>query len=308
MIYEKVRILTNNLGMPKKSSPSANGELMYKCPFCYSGNEKYKMGVNINKDAAHCWICEWKGSVIYLLKAINASSTHIETYAKFSGRRLNNIPKEKPDGEGVKLPKGYTPIFAMPEGQIKSWVTAHLNKERNLTDADIIRYGIGYCDGRIVIPSKDTNASVNYYVARSFIPSHMKPKYRHPSVPKSDIIFNDLFIDWDSKITLVEGVYDALVTTNAIPLLGKTLSNALLSKIIREKPEVVLLLDGDKEGRQASRQITKQFGQYGVVVRVAKLGGNKDPSEAGRDSVRIAQLNAKSPSFIGHIREMLHGK
>ena len=35
-------------------------------------------------------------------------------------------------------------------------------------------------------------------------------------------MFNELFIDWNSDLVLVEGVFDALVAGNAVPILGST--------------------------------------------------------------------------------------
>ena len=48
-------------------------------------------------------------------------------------------------------------------------------------------------------------------------------KYLNPPADR-DIIFNELYIDWDSDIILVEGAFDAIKAgPNSIPLLGSTL-------------------------------------------------------------------------------------
>ena len=71
-------------------------------------------------------------------------------------------------------------------------------KNRGITNKDIIKYNIGYCEdgeyrNRIIIPSYDSNGNLNYFVGRDFYDS--KLKYKNPKVSK-DIIGFDLFINW----------------------------------------------------------------------------------------------------------------
>ena len=84
---------------------------------------------------------------------------------------------------------------------------------RGVTKADILRWKIGFCfDGeyrnRIIIPSFDEDGDCSYFIARSYTGDSYK--YKNPRASK-DIVFNDLFIDWNKDLVLVEGVFDALV-------------------------------------------------------------------------------------------------
>lgn len=55
-------------------------------------------------------------------------------------------------------------------------------------------------------------------------------KYKNPPAPKDTVIF-DLYINWNMPVILCEGVFDAIaIKRNAIPLLGKTVQDALLQK------------------------------------------------------------------------------
>ena len=48
----------------------------------------------------------------------------------------------------------------------------------------------------------------------------------------------NLYLDWDKDITIVEGVFDAIVAGNAIPLLGSTLrENSYIFQKIVDKCE-----------------------------------------------------------------------
>ena len=72
---------------------------------------------------------------------------------------------------------------------------------RGVTKNEIARWKIGYCDegdfaGRIIIPSSDMQGDVNYFVARSY--DREWPRYLNPQNVDKNIIFNELFLDFDS--------------------------------------------------------------------------------------------------------------
>ncbi|NQX84287.1 MAG: hypothetical protein HRS57_03760, partial [Mycoplasmataceae bacterium] len=120
---------------------------------------------------------------------------------------------------------------------IKKHALDYLQK-RNVTEQDILKYNIGYCDSgmysnRIIIPSYDVDGKLNFFVGRDFYNSKMK--YRNSPTTK-DIIGFDLFINWDEPIVLCEGVFDAIaIKRNAIPLFGKTILSILMKKIYDNK-------------------------------------------------------------------------
>jgi len=183
-----------------------------------------------------------------------------------------------------RLPKEFQSLIGRNE-KISSIVYTHARaylRKRGVSEEDIIRYNIGYCvdgeyGGRIVVPSYDSNANLNYFVGRAIYPG--KLKYKNPPVSKDIVVF-ELYINWKMPIVLCEGVFDAIaIKRNAIPLLGKTVSNSLLSKIIINKvPSVVLALDTDAS--DTSVKISQKLMQYGITVSKVTLK-DKDPSEVG---------------------------
>ena len=141
-------------------------------------------------------------------------------------------------------------------------------KSRGISDADILKWKIGYCfsgefRNRIVIPSFDEDGDCNYFVARSY--SGDSFKYKNPKVSK-DIIFNELFIDWNKDLVLVEGVFDALVAGNAVPILGSTLRSGseLLRKIVRNDTPVYVALDPDAAAKE--RRIIEMLLRYDIEL------------------------------------------
>ena len=300
MKLTKTQILDSVLGRPKRGLTSAKGEREYNCPFCDGGRNKYKMGVNLAINAAHCWLCEWKGSVYKLLKSLDTPHDVIKEYYDWSG-----FVSEEVEPSEVELPVGYVDIPSLSEdGYIRNKVVRYLGK-RHLDSKDIIRYRIGW-DGdhfRIVIPSYDSKGNLNYYVARSFLVDDHQ-KYKNPHISKNEVIFNELFVDWTSRVVLVEGVFDHLVTPNSIPLLGKEVHDLLIRKLLENGSKVVLMLDGDSEGQAASKKAFQKLARYGVPTQVVKLTNDEDPSQLGREKVKERLLLASVPT----LRETLFGR
>ena len=151
-------------------------------------------------------------------------------------------------------------------------------KERGVTEKDILKWKIGYCDagpcsGRIIIPSFNNQGYVNYYIARAYDSGW--PRYKNPSASR-DIVFNELYVDWDSDITLVEGAFDAIVAGNAIPLLGSTLRDrsTLFQKIVQKDAAVFLALDADAVKKE--NKIIRLLLKYGVELYKIDTEGYDD--------------------------------
>ena len=138
---------------------------------------------------------------------------------------------------------------------VESFTTAYKKsmeylKKRSIGKNIIEKYNIGYCEtgeygGRVIFPSYDIHGDVNYFLGRSY-DKYSKLKYKNPDIPKSEIIFNEDKIVWDSNIYIVEGVFDHIVVPNSIPMLGKVMSENLFSKLVRKAEcKVIILLDSD---------------------------------------------------------------
>ena len=97
-------------------------------------------------------------------------------------------------------PKGLNPLYRKVEQYVK---------DRGITQEDIIRYNLGYCDSgiysnRIIIPSYDRDNRLNYFIRSVF--DEEKFKYKNP-ISKNVTIFENQ-INWKEPITLTEGVFD----------------------------------------------------------------------------------------------------
>ena len=167
-------------------------------------------------------------------------------------------------------------------------------KDRGLTKQDIIRWKIGFCyDGeygsRIVIPSFGSSGYPNYFVARTYCESRLK--YKNPPASKN-IVFNDLFINWNTDLTIVEGVFDAIVAGNAVPILGSTLrtDSDLLKKIVRHDTPCYIALDPDAAAKE--RRIIQTLLRYDVELYKIDVSGYDDVGSMSREVFKERKQNA----------------
>ena len=168
---------------------------------------------------------------------------------------------------------------------------------RGITEADILKWKIGYCfsgeyRNRIIIPSFDEDGDCSYFIARSYTGDSYK--YKNPRASK-DIVFNELFINWNDDLILVEGVFDALVAGNAVPILGSTLrSNSdLVRKIVLNDTPIYVALDPD--ARKKENKIIKTLLEYDIELYKIDVSGYEDVGSMPKEVVEERKNNA---SFI----------
>lgn len=269
-----------------KSYKRAKDNYAFHCPFCNHRKPKLEINLNTNDKGENpweCWVCETKGRTVRsLLKQL-----------KISGPQAQEVLQYIKKGEEVEyqvvttieLPKEFQPLFYAPTTSFSANIARKYLYDRGITDNDIMKYNIGYCiagefSDRIIIPSYDQNNQLNFYVARSFNRSYAK--YKNPEVSKDIIVFENL-INWNQPIIICEGVFDAMaIRRNAIPILGKNISKALLKKIVSSKvKEIYIALD--KDALNKAVKFCEQFISMGKKVYLVDME-EKDPSEMGFQS------------------------
>lgn len=287
---EVLNLVYNSMGSDYKKHTRTKYQISYDCPVC--NDNKGNLEINYSKLVMKCWKCcndpdGLKGSLRKLVK---------EYGSRRDLRLYDEITKDHVyEHKTVITDENYKPNINLPKDFIRM-STAKRNHEflqaynyllmRGLNDDIIAKYDIGYCStgyysGRIIIPSYDKDGDLNYFVARSYC-GH-KNKYDNPEIAKTDIIVNQLNINWDSTIYLVEGLFDmiGLGISNTIPLLGKDLSPKLEYELIRKsKGYIVICLDPDAKSNayQIYHQLNSSLELYGKI-RVIDLPLNKDIAE-----------------------------
>ena len=272
--------LENVLG---KSHKRARENYAFTCPKC--NHHKPKLEVNLHTDENgqnpfECWVCGFKGRTIKsLLKQLQVPAEQAYEILKYvrKGDEVGYAPTSV-----VELPKEFQPLYTATTTSIIANKVRNYLYKRGFTDRDFLKYNIGYCTsgqytGRIIIPSYGENNQLNFFVARTFEDAYHK--YRNPECSKDIIGFENL-INWSQPIILVEGVFDAIaVKRNAIPILGKSLSKALIKKIVSSTVEDIYIAL-DRDALKKALQYVEQFLNMGKKVYLVDMQ-DKDPSEMG---------------------------
>lgn len=275
-----VNLVDSVLGAGKRT---ARGNVAYHCPYCNHHKPKLEVNFSQNKkgyNPFHCWVCDKRGSRISsLFKKVGASPEKFEELKNLIGSETEY--KETVKYDALKLPEEYKSLINNND-IIARHAMSYL-KHRNITEDDILKYNIGYCNsGRyakmVIIPSYDENGKLNYFTGRSF---EKEPfvKYRNPETSR-DVVPFELFINWELPLILCEGPFDAIaIKRNAIPLLGKNIQQNLMKKIVTSTvKKIYIALDLD--ARKQALYFAEKFINEGKEVYLVELEG-KDPSEMG---------------------------
>ena len=296
------RVIGNHGRQLKKSN-----EYMYWSPFI--SHHKPKLQINTQTQKWHCWVSNQGGHNLFqLFKKLKASKEHFDELVELVGDRKYVKRNVKEDKKIVRLPNEFKPLWKNGSSIIKKHSIVYLSN-RSIGMADIIRYGIGYCEegvysNRVIIPSYSSNGELNYFVGRDIYDGGMK--YKNPPVSK-DVIGFDLFINWNEPIILCEGVFDAIaIRRNAIPLFGKTIPKSLMKKIYEKQvKQIYILLDSD--AIMDSIKMTDSLMKNGIDVYYVNLS-EEDPSDMGFKKVINLIKKTKQTSFSDLMRMKLNGK
>ena len=293
---------------------SRDGEdVSVKCPKCAKpGSTKKKLVINIEKGIYHCWVCGMKGRNIKKVVAMVAPQClDLPIFAKWSknSSKVDDIEGIEAEPK-LQIPKGFTLLGSNLKARDPD-VRAAIRycKKRGLTEREIWKFRLGTCKTsqfrrRVIVPSFDSDGSLNYYSARSIDPEN-KFKYLNAKVSKKEIIFNEMNIDWKQELVLVEGPFDLMkVRGNVACLLGSHLpeDSALFKRIVKMQTPVLLSLDDD--AIQKMHQIAKDLNSYGVKVRYVNLPPGIDVGD-----MKLGEFeSATSEAVDWHYRHRLFSK
>ena len=257
-------------------------EILFSCPSC--GHHKRKFSINLDKDVFKCWVCDYRGRNVRRVIRRFGTYIQLQKWDAISGRAdlerfadLFNEDKLERGSQKICLPGEFVSLTSDKVPATGRYAMKYL-ESRGITQTDILKWKIGFCfegefRNRIIIPSFDEDGDCSYFIARSYTGDSYK--YKNPRASK-DVVFNDLFIDWNKDLTLVEGVFDAMVAGNAVPILGSTLRKGsdLLRKIVRNDTPIYVALDPDAADKE--RRIIKMLLEYDIELYKIDVSGYED--------------------------------
>jgi len=276
-----LELIEDVLGEPKKTYETRN-QYGYDCPNCMdikgmeNGDNKGNLEINLNKFVYHCWSCDISGPLGRIFDDYGTKAQK-KVYNLIKPEELKQDDIKRPK---LRLPEGFTTFQDSNPRFIPHMEAYRYLQSRGITDEMIERFKIGYTVSgdfayRVIVPSFNKEGVLNYFTARSWVPKKMK--YKNPSVPKDEIIFNESLIDWDKDIYLCEGVFDSFFLTNSMVMLGKKMSKLLFETLYtKANGQVIICCDGDafQDGLRVYHELNG--GRLYNKIKIVKLPVDKD--------------------------------
>jgi len=281
---KKIRAIESTFGKGKISSQGS--DIAVSCPKC-TDSKKKKLSISLTDNKFNCWVCGYSGKNIgrYISKK----------YPSFKDLFTVEFEEDSSSEEEIDFPGDFKVLTSYFDKKfIDPDIKIMINylKSRGITKQVCEKYAFGFSKERkfykrIIIPSFDAEGKLNYYTARS-IDADSKLKYLNAKVKRAEVIFNEIYLDYSKKVTLVEGPLDSILgPENSVSLLGSFLTEKyeLFKNIIRNKCDVRIILDSDAKAKQD--KIANLLYEYGINVTTIDLTGDCD----------IADIFLKEKSF-----------
>ncbi|MFA5010078.1 MAG: DNA primase [Patescibacteria group bacterium] len=224
-----------------------------------------------------------------------------ETAARFYEKVLletdeGRAAKEYMVGRGM-LPAtlaGFRIGFAPKSGR----ALAEFLIRKGAKEADIEKAGLGVRKGnflydkfvgRVMFPLWDSLGRVVAFTGRVLDPNGI-PKYLNsPETPlfhKSEMLYGlhlaKQTIQQEGRVVMVEGQMDTISSyqagvKNVVGISGTALTEQQLQMLNRYGKEIILSLDADAAGGEATRRALELANNFDMTVKVVLLGNHKDP-------------------------------
>lgn len=310
---EELKVYLDDYMKNHLTASPGGGAGAYNCVFCSSGTGKNKSGalrLTPDRKHYHCFACGAKGDIFSLIGQVEGISTYPEqekrarelyapgtiNYSSPKPTNKKNITPETPSRQA-----DYTALY-------KAW-NKNLDKtdyHRGISKATLDRFNVGYCENwkhpksphseptpRLIIPTSSSS-----YIARLTRETEEGEKIVVKSKVGTTRLFNEQALFNATKpIVIVEGEIDALSIIDAggeaVGLGGTSGKNKLLDFIrvgTKPKQKLILALDNDRRGEEASEKIERELKEAGIDYRVVKLYGEcKDANEALNENFNALQ-------------------
>jgi hypothetical protein len=269
---------------------------------------KKKLTLRVDNEFYHCWVCGLRGKgLAYFFRRYKPRYSHPASEI-FEKKLADKKEEELPP---IQLPENFK-LLAEVNRSADPDLRASMNYllKRGFSDKDLWYFRLGGVSSgryrrRIIIPSFDGEGELNYFTARA-IDQDVGRKYINPRIKRSEVIFNEMNIDWKSELTIVEGPFDLMkANQNCTCLLGSSLSEKhfLFQRIVANKTPVLLALDPDASRK--TQDIAKLLNSFDVDVRVVDVSPYSDVGEMALGTFQKYKDSAKAWSEMDRLKNMI---
>ena len=272
----------------------------------YSKSHKKKLCLRVDNEFYHCWTCGMKGKGLARFFRAHAPRYSAEAQSLFQV----TVKEKEAVQEKIELPKGFTLLANVTDTSdpdlraCKKYVLSRGLSEKQMWFFKMGATSSGNFRRRVIIPSFDIEGYLNYFTARTI--DELSRKYVNPKTKRSEIIFNELNIDWQDELVIVEGPFDLVKSVqNSTCILGSTLteSHRLFQEIVKHNTPVVLALDPD--AKQKTQKIASLLSSFDVNVRVADISPYDDIGDMPLGTVESFISEAKLWSRNDRLRTLI---
>ena len=261
-----------------------NSEISVRCPECGKPG-KSKLCIRLDNEIYHCWVCDIKGKGIARIVGLVSPSKRAQYAKKFPQQ---NQQQEEEAPKEIELPPDFK-LLAQPHRDPYSREVLKYAVQRGFNKSLLWRFRCGFSREnkwyrRLLMPSFNADGNLNYLTGRA-IDNNNHIRYVNDSLPKKDIIFNEIDVDFGEPLVLVEGPLDLIkCNTNSTCLLGSTLNenSVLFEQIIRNNTPIILLLGPDAKTK--AMKIAKLLSSYSVDVNL-NFPSDRDVGDCEPDEV-----------------------
>lgn len=260
-----------------EESISKGSNLAFNCPHCEDvlGNErnKHNLEVNCENGIYHCWSCNDSGT-LYSLAVKYGDKEYLKYFPKKV--TLDWKPNKEKSTKELKLP--FPNLKTLTKEQVE-----YLINFRGINKDIIRKFDIRSFNGQFLFIGRDSiSGEVNYWVVHDWKNSkYIKPK----EISLTDVCMFEHLINPELPIILVEGIYDALVLPNAIPLLGITLNKRVRS-FLEGKKKVLVFVDSSVKLQQKRKYLLTPLKSFVYEVQdigeMIKEGGYANYGDASK--------------------------
>jgi DNA primase len=283
--------------VPQAAGRSCRGALSHSPR---AGEEAFH--ADLRNNGFHCFSCHAHGSVLDLVARVERCSLRqaarsLQEWFGVEGPASrpawgNVQPNQELIREKVKEP---VPLrFSLRPIDNGHWYL----KERGILADTAVHFGAGYyagpglLSGRVVIPIHNERGQLLAYAGRSI--DEARPKYKLPGgFAKSRVLFNlhRALAQGQDTVIVVEGYFDCMKVHQAgqpcvVAMMGCCLSDETEKVLLERFGKLVLMLDADLTGQQATRSIADRLMPRSTISVVSLMAGQQPDQMSSEDIQR----------------------
>lgn len=322
MELENLRAVFGRMGLAVVGN-GHSGNVKVSCPLSPWRHSKLydrrpSMSIKVAMGAlsvAHCFACDWAGPLTWLMEELNYRA---KGKYKQLAKEVEALEKPDPRKRAARVLEMMKELREPTKPGVFSidllepfagGVPKYLLKERELELKVLQEWEVGYDreQQRAVFPVRDFDHNLVGLYGRDVIG---KGHYHYWNWPKSQFLYGEdkIHLRCD-RVVVVEGVIDALKlwqygvrppAWNVVALFGSTPSEVQLTKLRRIGQRVIVMLDGDQQGRAgASKVVGGLTGKLprGVGISRVDLPDGIDPSDLNSRDLwaALAEMRSTAP-------------